>query len=134
MGRKHVLEEVLRSLASKKNCNITGANPITVRVTDTIFPDKKAIDIKYQEYLLGVNVDEATLLASKIGVDAANKHYYNEFASKNNKLFGAKDITRVVVKQPAYCVNIKDARELGNGSWGKIDFLVNHCGYTLMKS
>ena len=30
-------------------------------------------------------------------------------------------------------INIKNARELGNGSWGKIDFLVNHCGYTLMR-
>ena len=22
--------------------------------------------------------------------------------------------------------------ELGNGSWGKIDFLTNHCGYRLL--
>ena len=24
--------------------------------------------------------------------------------------------------------------DLGNGSWGKIDFLVNHCGYTLIRT
>lgn len=24
---------------------------------------------------------------------------------------------------------LKDSTELGNGSWGKIDFLVNHCKY-----
>lgn len=28
---------------------------------------------------------------------------------------------------------LSNQTELGNGSWGKIDFLTNHCGYMLVK-
>lgn len=36
--------------------------------------------------------------------------------------------------QPAFCVNIGNANNLGNKSWGKIDFLINHKGYRLIRA
>ncbi|WP_428743127.1 hypothetical protein [Tenacibaculum sp.] len=31
-------------------------------------------------------------------------------------------------------IDLVHAKELGNGSWGKIDYLVNHCNYNLIKN
>lgn len=50
-------------------------------------------------------------------------------------------IVRILTKNPAIDITyskdmnvisvVKNATTVGNGTWGKIDFLIKHCGYTL---
>jgi hypothetical protein len=42
-----------------------------------------------------------------------------------------KKVMRELTVQQPMTVNVGNASDLGNGSWGKIDFLTNHCGFTL---
>jgi hypothetical protein len=99
MGRKHNVDEVLRSL-TKKGCIITGAQPITKQVTITLNPDKEKIEQGYKAYLKSMAA-----------------------------LFEYKNVPKTIVVQAAYTINLENAKDLGNKSWGKIDFLVNYNGY-----
>lgn len=50
-------------------------------------------------------------------------------------------VVRILTKNPAIDITyskdmnvvsvVKNATTIGNGTWGKIDFLIKHCGYTL---
>ena len=44
-----------------------------------------------------------------------------------------KKVTFEKILQAPYTVNISKAHDLGNGSWGKIDFLINHNNFNLVK-
>lgn len=42
-----------------------------------------------------------------------------------------KKVMRDLTVQQPMTVNVGNASDLGNGSWGKIEFLTNYCGFTL---
>lgn len=59
-----------------------------------------------------------------------NKHQVDEVLRSLSRKHDCKVIGRSI-----YILNGKSrskpaTNDLGNGSWGKIDFLVNYCGYT----
>ena len=58
----------------------------------------------------------------------ARKHHMDEVARSLNKKNDVKVDTRASI---VYLMedSTKKSNDLGNGSWGKIDFLVNHKGY-----
>lgn len=39
----------------------------------------------------------------------------------------------ITVNQLTKVINIAEMHDAGNGTWGKLDFLVNHCGYIMTK-
>ena len=73
MARKHSVDEVLKALKKKNDCNVFGG---TIKV-----------------------------LKSKI------------YSKEKNELID----------------NPHKIHDLGNSSWGRIDYLVNHCGYSLLQ-
>ena len=58
----------------------------------------------------------------------ARKHHMDEVARSLNKKNDVKVDTRASI---VYLMkdSTKKSNDLGNGSWGKIDFLVNHKSY-----
>jgi hypothetical protein len=68
----------------------------------------------------------------KYKVDEVLRHLSkkNDVLVENRKILILKDEI-FDVKQGIKIPNPKKKFDLGNGSWGKIDFLVNHNGYTL---
>ena len=40
---------------------------------------------------------------------------------------------KIVDKESNIIDNPQKRNDLGNGSWGRIDYLVNHCGYGIVK-
>jgi len=133
MGRKHYsVDEVSRSLSQVKGCVITHEFPITRQVKDVIPPDEEKIKKEYEKFIK-TNSDKAAVAVLVVGLDDAHKELFTKFQNENPTLFQGKQVTRDIVVQPPYTVNISKAHDLGNGSWGKIDFLTRHMGYHIMK-
>ena len=131
-GRKHRVDEVIKQL-ERKGCNITGSVAITKRFKTTERASKSQVEDKYELYLKAVGEKNIAIKTMELGRVKAHDLYFNRFKSKNKSLFEGKEVWVENVIQPAYCVNIKQARDLGNKSWGKIDFLVNHNGYSVQR-
>lgn len=130
-NKNYIVDEVINAL-SKKGCVITTMFPITKSVKDIIVPNDTLITERYGEYVLK-NQRTISLSVNLLGIEAANFVAFNAFKEKNPQLFAVKEIRRTVVVQPEYTVNVSGAHELGNKSWGKIDFLRNYQGFKLMK-
>jgi len=132
LGRKHKsVDEVIKQL-EKKGCLITTDQAITKRVTDYKLPSETFIKDKYEKYLKGVNRKELEKDTYLLGIDAANEKYFSEFKEKNSDLFRATPVQRTIVIQAEYTINLESATNIGNKSWGKIDFLVNHNGFIVI--
>lgn len=133
MARKHYqMDEVIRNLTSKKGCVITTNQPITKSIQDFELPDQEKINHRYARFLKdqGFAVKAMTL---ELGEDIAHKHFFGKFRKDFPSLFNTKVFYRNIVIQAPFTVNIHNAHDLGNGSWGKIDFLTNHNGYSVMR-
>lgn len=132
MSRKHTVDEVIRSLTYKKGCIITTDRPITKSVERIELPNTNTIAEAYKKYLdkniLSVQIDLVS-----IGEIKANEKWFNQFKKVNPRLFATRTYREIIVIQSPFTINIHEAHELGNGSWGKIDFLTNHAGFSLMR-
>jgi len=47
------------------------------------------------------------------------------------ELTAISKLKRAKVEVSVFTHSIKNPKNVGNGTWGTIDFLVNHCSYTL---
>jgi hypothetical protein len=131
-GRKHrSVEEVAKQL-EKKGCRITHKTPITTVKTFNERPNKSLIQENYKVFI-SENRRKSKNLTIKLGVDKANNIMFGEFRKVRPDLFRSNRVQQEVTIQPAYCVNVTQAKGLGNKSWGKIDFLVNHNGYSIKR-
>jgi hypothetical protein len=102
------------SALTKKGVIITTDNPLTKRETT------------YES----ISMKEVQKAAENVGL---TQEKINELRMQG-KLLNALGITpkkvmRDLTVQQPNTVNVGAASGLGNGSWGKIDFLVNHCGF-----
>ena len=132
MSRKNYsVDEVIRSL-SKKNVVITTIAPITKTVNRTEFNSKEFLEERFQKYLVkhAIAVSADGLL---LGMEEAGVKWALKFQHEHPELFAGKQVKETVVVQPPFTVNISQANQLGNGSWGKIDFLTRHQGFHVMK-
>ena len=132
MGRKHKLDEVLSAL-TKKGCVITSATPVTKRVKDFIMPNQDTIDKEFAKYLNEVGAEKIVRAINVVGTTGAAMVHYLSFQQSRPELFKAKEVSRTITIQDAYCVNVLPANGLGNKSWGKIDYLCNYCGYRVVR-
>lgn len=133
MSRKnYTVDEVIRSL-SKKGCVITLHEPITKTVNRTILPSQELVDEKFVQFVQK-HSEAAALDVAAMGNEAASVIWIANFQKEFPHLFTPKTVKETVVVQAPFTVNTSSAKELGNGSWGKIDFLTNHRGFTLMRS
>lgn len=130
--KNYSVDEVIRSLTSKKGCVITTEQPIIKEIDIVQHPNKALIGINYKSFI-DKNMQEAQVLVAMNGEDAAHEEMFNRFKQENPGLFAVKMAKRTITVQPPFTVNIQHANLLGNGSWGKIDFLTNHCGFSVMK-
>lgn len=78
--------------------------------------------------------EAAALDVAAMGNEADSIVWIANFQKEFPHLFTLKTIKENVVVQPPFTVNTSSAKDLGNGSWGKIDFLTMHKGFTLMRS
>lgn len=133
MSRKNYsVDEVIRSL-SKKGCVITTEQPITKQVNRTEMPKQEIVDEKFQQFLQ--KHSEAVMLdVAAMGKEAASVVWRGNFQKEFPQLFVLKTFRETVVVQPAFTINVSQGKELGNGSWGKIDFLTTYNGFTLVRS
>lgn len=130
--KNYSVDEVIRSLTSKKGCVITKEQPITKEIDVPQHPNKAAAKINYKAFL-DKNMQEVQVLVAMDGEEVAHNIMFNRFKKENPELFTVKMVKKTITVQPPFTVNIQHANLLGNGSWGKIDFLTNHCGFTIMK-
>lgn len=128
MARKHKEDEVLRALR-QKGCTITEGQPIEKQVKDTIVPDEAKIQAEYEKYLT-LRQKQVKFDVETIGAENAHSKWFNKFKSGNADLFQTKSEVRTIVLQAPFTVNVCGANDLGNKSWGKIDFLCNYRGFT----
>ena len=119
MARKHKLEEVLQALKNK-GCVITGNAPITAKHEIWKSADEKQMDEAFARWCK-YNRKDADIM-SRV-----------EWESKPQiqRMLLPRLVTVTSVTQPPYTINWKDC-QLGNGSWGKIDYLVKVHGYRVM--
>lgn len=133
MSRKNYsVDEVIRSLTSKKGCVITKEQPITKEIDVPQHPNKVVVAINYKAFL-DKNMQELQVLVAMGGKEVAHNIIFNRFKKENPKLFAVKMVKKTITVQPPYTVNTQHTNLLGNGSWGKIDFLTNHCGFSMMR-
>lgn len=121
---------MIRSL-NKKGCNITTANAITKEVEYKKFPDVEEINSKFAKFIESQDAGEITTDVYLLGELEATNKWFGLFKESNHKLFSPINIKKTIVIQAPYTVNVSDAHDLGNGSWGKIDFLTNHKGFSV---
>lgn len=130
MGRKHSKEEVLKSLRSK-GCIITDTQPITKHEQKLIMPDKEEVNKLFIKWL--EKQPESDRISTGITTIITNK-LPKEFVDSHRKLLEPKKLNVNVVVQEPYCINITPANNsLGNGSWGKIDYLVKVHNYRVVR-
>ena len=132
MARKdYRVDEVVRALTNK-GCTITLDIPITKQVTDVEYTSRDVIGEKYDNFLK--EQDQVKLISNVAseGEDKTNEKYFKLFKKRNRRLFEGRGVRRDIVVQAPYTINIHNAHELGNGSWGKIDFLTNHRDFILI--
>lgn len=132
MPRKNYrVDEVVRAL-SKKGCVITLENPITKTVNDLEYKTHDEIEKKFGEWLGTQNKVKQTADVFLMGEKSATDKWFNLFKKSHRKFLEPKSVRREMIIQQPYTVNIYDGVELGNGSWGKIDYLVNHQDFKLI--
>lgn len=129
--KDYKVDEVIRAL-TKKGCVITLDQPITRTIDDVEYTSKGEIEDKFTDFLLK-NTEQVVADTLSLGTEKANQKWFDSFKKKNKSLFTPKSVRRTITVQSPYVVNIEHAFELGNGSWGKIDFLTNHQGFSVMK-
>lgn len=133
MARKNYkVDEVVRQL-SQKGCVITLDKPITKTINDVEYPSKEEVQQKYDDFLKQQNSVEMMKDLVLMGSELTTEKWKNIFIQRNQKFLSPKQIRREITVQSPYVVNISEAFELGNKSWGKIDFLVNYNGFTVSK-
>jgi len=130
MARKHNVDEVIKAL-TKKGIIITTDFPITKRVTKLVLPDKKVIETNYKRFLKD-RIKEVARVNESLGEKHTNDYYFKLFKSKSPECFLPKKILKTVVVQEPFTINTSNSRNVGNKSWGKIDFLVNYNEFTLI--
>ena len=133
MARKNYkVDEVVRQL-SQKGCVITLDKPITKTINDVEYPSKEEVQQKYDDFLKQQNSVEMMKDLVLMGSELTTEKWKNIFIQRNQKFLSPKQIRREITVQAPYVVNISESFELGNKSWGKIDFLVNYNGFTVSK-
>lgn len=133
MARKNYkVDEVVRQL-SQKGCVITLDKPITKTINDVEYPSKEEVQQKYDDFLKQQNSVEMMKDLVLMGSELTTEKWKNIFIQRNQKFLSPKQIRREITVQSPYVVNISEAFELGNKSWGKIDFLVNYNGFTVSR-
>ena len=106
--------QVINSL-TKKGVIVTTDKPLTKRETT------------YES----ISMKEVQKAAEDVGLTSEKIHELRMQGKLLNALgITPKKIMRDLIVQQANTVNVGSASNLGNGSWGKIDFLVNYCGFT----
>ena len=122
MARKqHSMEEVLSALKAK-GCVITLSTPITRTEKVLDVPTEEDAEKLYQNYLRLNNLSHHT---DTLVAWASNP--------KTQKILAPRERNVIVVVQPAYTINWAGCI-LGNGSWGKIDYLCKVHGFKLSPS
>ena len=133
MARKNYkVDEVVRQL-SQKGCVVTLDKPITKTINDVEYPSKEEVQQKYDDFLKQQNSVEMMKDLVLMGSELTTEKWKNIFIQRNQKFLSPKQIRREITVQAPYVVNISEAFELGNKSWGKIDFLVNYNGFTVSR-
>ena len=130
MARKHKVDEVLKAL-TLKGCTITTSEPITKQVERFVHPDISKIQAEYDRFIEGkrgvVNYD-----LKKMSEDEVNEKWANIFKNSNQQLFTSRKVNETIIIQAPYTINVDGVVGLGNKSWGKIDFLTNYHGFTVI--
>lgn len=135
MARKdknYKVDEVIRALSSK-GCVITKDSPITKTVNDVEYPSQDEVLGRYEKFLKRQNSVDVMKDVVLMGEELAREKWYVIFREKNQKFLSPRHIKREITVVPPNTINISEAYELGNGSWGKIDFLTNYCHFTVSK-
>ena len=130
--KNYKVDEVVRQL-SQKGCVITLDKPITKTINDVEYPSKEEVQQKYDDFLKQQNSVEMMKDLVLMGSELTTEKWKNIFIQRNQKFLSPKQIRREIAVQAPYVINISEAFELGNKSWGKIDFLVNYNGFTVSK-
>ena len=130
--KNYKVDEVVRQL-SQKGCVITLDKPITKTINDVEYPSKEEVQQKYDDFLKQQNSVEMMKDLVLMGSELTTEKWKNIFIQRNQKFLSPKQIRREIAVQAPYVVNISEAFELGNKSWGKIDFLVNYNGFTVSR-
>lgn len=133
-NRNYRVDEVMRSLTAK-GCVITLEKSITERKDEVVIPTEETIGKAFVNNLIkGNKVKDADEL-KKVNPTKINA-WFEGFKKHHPKLFLPRTVTKNVVVQEPFTVNIRAAvGNLGNGSWGKIDFLIKHSSmpFTLLR-
>ena len=119
MARKHKLEEVLQALKNK-GCIITGSAPITEKQEVLQLPNMEEMDKAFSRWC-HFNKKQGDV------VDRVDWESNPRVA----KMLQPRLTTVSQVVQPPHTINWKGC-QLGNGSWGKVDYLVKVHGYRVM--
>lgn len=129
MGRKHSKEEVLKSLRAK-GCIITDVQPIT-RHEQVIIPvSKETVAKLYDTWLSGLDAAQKYVSIAKSFV---TKQLPVEFVTAHKKQLEPKKLNKTVTVQASFTINVTPATNLGNGSWGKIDYLCKVHDYRVVR-
>ena len=124
MGRKHSnMEEVFRQLTRKGVIIAQDEKTSTIMVTKK--PNQRLIDQKRKEFFKTFTAEELTVR----GVESAEIQFREKYA----KLFQVHQVPQTIVIMPAKSLDLSKADGLGNKSWGRIDYLCNHCSYVIYK-
>ena len=129
MGRKHSKEEVLKSLRNK-GCIITDAQPITKHEQELIPVSKETVTNLFNDWLSKLDTAhrESVIMQSII-----TNQVPVEFVQKHKKQLEPKKLNKTVTIQEPFTINVSPATNLGNGSWGKIDYLCKVHDYRVVR-
>ena len=134
MSRKNYkIDEVIRALTAK-GCVITMDMPITKRVNDTEYLPQEEIQSMYDKFMERQDKVEVHKDVVLMGPEATNAKWLSIFKQKNSRTLAPRQIKRDIIVQAPYTINVSEGFELGNGSWGKIDFLTNYHDFRVSKA
>ena len=129
MGRKHSKEEVLKSLRAK-GCIITDVQPITKHEQELIPVSKETVTNLFNDWLSKLDTarKESVIMQCVI-----TNQVPVEFVQKHKKQLEPKRLNKTVTVQKPFTINVSPATNLGNGSWGKIDYLCKVHDYRVVR-
>ena len=130
---KFKVDEVIRALTAK-GCTITMDMPITKRVNDVEYLPQEQISEMYDKFMQRQDNVEVMKDVVLMGAPSAHAKWLSIFQQKNSRTLAPRQIKRDVTIQAPYTINVSEGHELGNGSWGKIDFLVNYHDFRVSKA
>lgn len=127
---KEAYSRIIKDL-TQKGCIITEDTPIIKTVKVPVLPNKEHIAKQFTSWL---QKDTSAASLFPMGglpmpeLDTKFEIFKSEFPN----LFKTQIKQEEFIEQLPFTINTSNAKLLGNGAWGKISFLVNYKGFTLI--